>query len=212
MKKTITRTALLTLGITIILAIAVFGIVSFCLPSVMMDFTASLGMKSLSGDYAYQEFERSGSVDCLVRSFVIAAEKENDRIAEERFTILYGEEGSEERDKFNEYCDSYEVDYSEAGNVGGTMSSYLLGLASRVKYRLAKASYEKKEDACEFAVSATEKSFPQGNPVVYLAVEALDNEDGEFCKTLLEKIKAASFEESADYSYIVKLLEGVSNE
>lgn len=75
MKKTITRTALITLGITLIVAIAVFGIVSFCLPSVMMDFTASLGMKSLSGDYAFQEYERSGNIDCLVRSFVIAAEK-----------------------------------------------------------------------------------------------------------------------------------------
>ena len=209
MKKTITRTALITLGITLIVAIAVFGIVSFCLPSVMMDFTASLGMKSLSGDYAFQEFERSGDLDCLVRSFVIAAEKENDRVADDRFEILYGEDESKQRDKFEEYCDSYKVDSSEAGNVEVTMRSYLLGLASRVKYRLAKTSDDKKESVCEFAIASTDKSFPQGNPVIYLSVEAVEKRDGAFCGLLLEKIGNADFEQNTDYHYIVKLLEGV---
>lgn len=209
MKKTITRTALLTLGITIIIAIAVFGIVSFCLPSVMMDFTASLGMKSLSGDYAYQEYERSGNIDCLVRSFVIAAEKENDRIADDRFGILYGEDGSEERDKFDKYCDGYKVDSSEAGNVSVTMRSYILGLASRVKYRLAKTSEEKRESVCAFAIQATDKSFPQGNPVIYLSVEAIEKRDGAFCKLLRENIADAEFEQNEDYHNIVELLEGV---
>ncbi len=203
MKKTITRTALLTLGITIIIAIAVFGIVSFCLPSVMMDFTASLGMKSLSGDYAYQEYERSGNIDCLVRSFVIAAEKENDRIADDRFGILYGEDGSEERDKFDKYCDGYKVDSSEAGNVSVTMRSYILGLASRVKYRLAKTSEEKRESVCAFAIQATDKSFPQGNPVIYLSVEAIEKRDGAFCKLLRENIADAEFEQNEDYHNIV---------
>ncbi len=209
MKRTITRTALLTLGITIIIAIAVFGIVSFCVPSVMMDFTASLGMKSLSGDYAYQEYERSGNIDCLVRSFVIAAEKENDRIADDRFEVLYGEDGSEQRDKFEAYCDGYKVDSSEAGNVSVTMRSYILGLASRVKYRLAKTSEEKRESVCAFAVQATDKSFPSGNPVIYLSVEAVEKRDGAFCKLLLENIGDADFEHNKDYQKIVGLLEGV---
>lgn len=209
MKKTITRTALITLGITLIVAIAVFGIVSFCLPSVMMDFTASLGMKSLSGDYAFQEYERSGNIDCLVRSFVIAAEKENDRIADDRFGILYGEENSEQRDRFDVYCNGYEIDSSEAGNVNVAMRPYLLGLASRVKYRLAKTSEERRESVCEFAIGATDKSFPQGNPVVYLSVEAVGKRDGAFCKLMLEKIGDAGFERNADYDNIVKLLEGV---
>ena len=209
MKKTITRTAFITLGITLIVAIAVFGIVSFCVPSAMMNFTASLGMKSLSGDYAYQEFERSGDIDCLVRSFVIAAEKENDRIADDRFEVLYGEDDSEERGRFNDYCNSYEVDYSEAGNVGGSMRSYLLGLASRVKYRLAKTSDDKKESVCAFAIGVTDKTFPQGNPVVYLSIEAVEKKDSAFCKLLLEKIAEADFEENTDYHNIVKLLEEV---
>ena len=204
MKKIIIRTALITLGITLIVAIAVFGIASFCFPSAMMDFTSSLGMKSLSGDYAYQEYERSGDVDCLVRSFVIAAEKENDRIADERFGILYGEDG----DAFEEYCNGYEDGVaSEAGNVVVSMRSYLLGLESCVKYRLAKSSEEKRAEACDFAVNNTDKSFPQGNPVVYLAIEAAEKKDGAFCTMLRGKMEG-KFDKNSDYDNILKILGG----
>ena len=73
MKKIIVRTALITLGITLIMAIAVFGIVSFCFPASMMEFTASLGMKNLSGDYAYLYFAGWGFLFCFVGSLVIGA-------------------------------------------------------------------------------------------------------------------------------------------
>ena len=212
MKKTILRTALITLGISIVMLIAVFGVMSFCFPYVMMDFTASLGMKNLSGDYAYQEFERSGSVECLARSFVIAAEQGSDRTADNRFVILYGDEDSEARERFEQYCASYKVDSSGAGNVEVSMRSYILGLASRVKYRLAKTSDEKRQDACKFAIEVTEQSFPQGNPVIYLAIDAIEKEDGEFCQLLRAALADADFEQNSDYNMIVKLLEGVSNE
>ena len=211
MKKTILRTALITLGISLVMAVAVFGIVSFCFPYVMMNFTASLGMKNISGDYAYQEFERSGSIDCLARSFIIAAEEKKDRAAHERFVILYGEDESEARQKFDEYCASYEVDASDAGNVEVSMRSYLLGLASRVKYRLAKTSEEKKQEVCEFALKATDSTFPQGNPVVYLAIEAVEYEDAAFCEMLATALEGAGFEANADYKAILKLLQGVQN-
>ena len=207
MKKTIINTALITLGISVVLAIAIFGIVSFCFPYVMMDFTASLGMKNLSGDYAYQEYERSGNIECLARSFVIAAEQGSDRTAEERFVILYGEDESEARDKFDAYCASYKVDSSNAGNVEVSMRSYILGLASRVRYRLAKTSEEKRQEVCNFAIQATDTSFPQGNPVVYLASEAVRKEDGAFCELLNTALSEAGFEENSYYVAIVKLLE-----
>ena len=208
MKKIIIKTALITLGIALVLAVAVFGIVSFCFPYVMIDFTASLGMKNLSGDYAYQEYERSGNVECLARSFVIAAEHGNDRTAEDRFVILYGEDASVAREKFDSYCASCEVDSSQAGNVEISMRSYILGLASRVRYRLAKTSEEKRQEVCAFAIRVTEQTFPQGNPVVYLAVEAIDKGDSAFCTLLLTELAEAGFEENADYQAIIKLLEG----
>ena len=208
MKKIIVKTALITLGISLVLAVAVFGIVSFCFPYVMMDFTASLGMTNLSGDYAYQEYERSGRIDCLARSFMIAAEQGSDRTAEERFSILYGEEGSEARNQFEAYCASYKVDSSQAGNVEVDMRSYLLGLASRVKYRQAKNSEEKRAEACRFAIAATDPSFPKGNPVVYLAVEAIGKGDSDFCELMLLELESAGFDKSAEYySALIELLE-----
>lgn len=213
MKKTIIKTALISFGAALVLAITVFGIVSFCFPYVMVDFTASIGMKTLSGDYSYQEYRRSGDLDSLARSFVIAAEKEHDNSAENRFAILYGEDGSEERARFEEHFASYEVDYSETKNVGGSMRSFLLGLASCVKYRNAKTSEEKRVAACAFAVENTDESFSVGNPVTYLATEAAEKEDADFCKLLLEKIKEKNFDKTAeDYIRIVNMLEGAKNE
>ena len=203
MKKTILRTALLTLGATLVIAIAVFGIVSFCFPYVMMDFTASLGLESLSGDYAYQEYERSGSIDCLARSFVIAAERKNDKAADARFTVLY----EEERDKFEEYCASFVADTAETGIEEVSMRDYLLGLACRVKYRLQNSSWD---EVCDFAINNTKESFPQGNPVVYLAVEARGAGDASFCAKLLAKMQEKNFEKNSDYLRIEKLLGGTS--
>ena len=194
------------------MAIAVFGVVSFCFPYVMMDFTASLGMKNLSGDYAYQEFERSGDLDCLARSFIIAAEEGKDRTANERFIILYGADESEVRDRFNEHFSSYEVDSSDEGNVEVSMRAYLLGLASRVKYRLAKSSEEKKQEVLNFAIGATDASFPQGNPTIYLAVEAVKSGDSAFCALLYDEIVGAGFEQNDDYLGILKLLEAMQAE
>lgn len=213
MKKTIIKTALISFGAALVLAITIFGIVSFCFPYVMVDFTSSIGMKTLSGDYSYQEYRRSGDIDSLARSFVIAAEQEHDRSAENRFAILYGEDGSEERAKFDEHFAAYEVDYSETKNVGGSMRSYLLGLASCVKFRSAKTSEEKREAAISFAIENTDESFAEGNPVIYLAVEAVEKQDADFCGLLLKKIKEKNFDKtSKDYNDIVKMLEGAKNE
>ena len=100
MKKLILKTIFITCGIALMLLFAVFGIVSLWAPSAMMNFTASLGMETVSGDYAFQEYERSGNISCLARSFLIASRHKDDRNADQRFEILFGLEG------FGEFCES----------------------------------------------------------------------------------------------------------
>ena len=73
MRKIVLKTAIITLGVTIILAVAVFGIVSLIAPAQMMRLTLSLGLDRIGADYAFQEYERSGDVDYLARSFEICA-------------------------------------------------------------------------------------------------------------------------------------------
>lgn len=208
MKKLVLKTAFVTLGVTLILAIAVFGITSFCAPRVMMNFTASLGLTGISGDYAYQEYERSGDMECLARSFEIAAKNGELRAADERFRLLYGDEA------FGEYCAAKEDPAITDDGVTLSSTSYRAYLCSRavsVRYRLAKSGEEKRQ-ALDFALGETPTEFPDVNPVVSLAVEALRAEDGAFCGELLVAVRAGAFDENARYTNIVILLEEAIDE
>lgn len=213
MKKTILKTALITFGITLILAVSVFGIVSFCAPASMMRFFESLGLENIGGDYAYQEYKNSQEIGYLAHAFEIAAEKENDVVAEERFEELFGEEGSDRRAAFEAYCDEQNEASLPQGIPLLDYRAYLCSRAAVVKYRLARTDDEKRE-VCGFAVGETDASFGEGSPVVVLALAAIDNGDDPFCTMLLEEIGAESkFDrENEHYINVVKFLEEAIHE
>ena len=98
MRKIVFKTIFITLGVVLILAISAFGILSFAAPKAMMSFTSSLGLDAISGDYAYQEYRRSGDIEYLARAFEIAAFEGRSDAAAERFEELYENEG------FSDYC------------------------------------------------------------------------------------------------------------
>lgn len=211
MKKLILKTALITLGTTIILLIAVFGLMSLCAPAVMMRLTASLGLDGISGDYAYQEYERSGKIEYLSRSFIVAATTKNDRNAEKRFEMLYT------HDEFDSFC----AEQNGITIIEGKTSSYrsyICGLAAQVKYRTAETEEEKAE-TCRFTIEETIKEsgvkFPVGNPVVILATTAASNHDGAFCGILYDAVYDSEFNDAAgilnadernDFQYVMKIL------
>ncbi len=204
MKKLILKTAFITVGILLILAISVFGLTSLWAPAAMMDFTASLGLTSISGDYAYQEYERSGSLSCLSRAFLTAADAGHYGTAEKRFTLLYEDE------TFDAFCTAQDsLNPVEGTEV--TYKSYLCAQAARVKYRLSKTE-EEDLAVCTFAFAETAQNFPTANPVIMLAVEAAGREDTEFCVLLLDELEKQSFEQNEDYHNIVKILRGNANE
>ena len=197
MKKVILKTALITLGVALVLAISVFGIVSLCAPYAMMKFTASMGLDSVSGDYAFQEYERSGNIECLVRSFLIAAEHKKYSRAEERF-----EKMQEEGEKVETYLAESSVPTGE-GIPQYSFRDYTMGRAACVKYALGR------DDAISFAVAETALNFPEGNPVVALTAAAASAEDKETCAALLAAMREKNFEATAYYNQIVTILEGV---
>ncbi len=202
MKKLILKTAFITFGVAVILIISIFGIVSFCAPKAMMSLTASLGLESISGDYAYQEYQQSSDIEYLARSFEIAAENGNDAIAGERFDLLYAQDG------FDEYCtrqgeitlklssDTLRIDYR----------SYVCAKGACVKYRISK-SVEEKENVYAFAVKETDKKFSSENPVLMLALTAAERKDAEYCTYLKENLPKEQFEENQNYLNIMKILE-----
>lgn len=207
MTKLILKTALVTLGVTIIMAVAAFGITSFCAPAAMMRLTASLGMDSISGDYAYQEYERSGDIGCLARAFVISASKGDTRAANERFTLLYGEEGSARREEFSAFCEEYETATVE-GVPAFDYREFICGQAARMKYRACRTQ-EEKEEVYAFALSETGAAFDSGNPAAMLAKEAIEAKDGAYVRWLFTQLgNEESFDrESGTYRDIMKFLE-----
>ncbi len=206
MRKLIIKTAFITLGVTIVLAFAAFGIVSLVAPAQMMRLTLSLGLERIGADYAYQEYERSDDLYYLARSFEICAAKGyDDKTANERFDLLY-----EDGEAFAALCEQREEQISaEKGAQQYSYRGYVVGLGACVKYRLAA---EDGEEAIGLALSETQTSFPAGNPVIALAVEAAKKEDAAFCAKLLAAVQAGGFEETKDYLNIRTILEGIANE
>lgn len=207
MKKLVVKTSLITLGVTLILLLSVFGVLSLCVPYKMSDFTNAIGLETLSGDYAYQEYERSGDVEYLARSFEIAARHGGARKADERFGLLIAHE------KFDELCAKRdEAAAEDTATPRYRYRDYVYGHGACVKYRLAKTETERRR-VCEFAVAQTDEAFEAGNPVIWLTVEAVGKKDGAFCALLLEELEhgGRSFnKESEDYKNIVKYLEGAN--
>lgn len=200
MKQIIIKTALITLLVTLVLLISAFGIVSFCAPAAMMRFTSSIGMESLSGDYAYQEYERSGEIAYLARAFEIAANREDDHTASERFDAFYAHE------EFGSYCEEQDKLIFPVGTPSFSYRPFICGQGACVKYRLAQTEKEK-EDVCAFAFSETDAAFSAENPVLQLAVAAAEREDASFCAVLLARMREENFEQNADYNNIIKILE-----
>lgn len=202
MKKLILKTALATLGVILILAVALFGILSLVAPAVMMDFTESIGLPSISGDYAWQEYERSGNMDCLARSFLTAAEHGENKKAAERFEEFY-----RDREAFSAYCEKQSIAGDDLPAYLQEISyrDYVCGKAAQVKLRLARTD-EQKDEAIRFAISETASSFPSGNPVVSLAVEAAGNGNAAVCARILELIAGEHFDQNTEYLTITSIL------
>ena len=205
MKKLVLKTAFITLGASIVLVFALFGILSLAAPKVMMNFTDKLGLAGLSSDYAYEEYKRSGDLDCLTRSFLIAAERKQDDDANERFEALRKDKG------FEKYCAK-----ASGPDVDGVPAydfrAYLFGQAARVKYRLAKTA-AKKTAVIDFAIAATDDDFALGNPVISLAAEAARAKNHDFCGELARRLNEEErFERNALFNNIVAQLEQLAEQ
>ena len=204
MRKLVLKTALITLGVVLVLAVAAFGVISLCAPAVMCDFTLSLGMERVSADYAYPEYQRSDARACLARSVELAAGR-NDAKAEERFDLLYAAEG------FDEMCAARDAQQTSSDIRLGSYHDYLCGVGACVKYRLADTQ-EEYEEALALALAETDTSFPVANPLYMLSVEAASADDAAFCASLLEALQGASFTQNTGYTNIETILKEVASE
>ena len=164
----------------------------------------SLGMESVSADYAYQEYQRSDDLAYLARSVELAAGR-NDAKAEERFDLLYAAEG------FDEMCAARDAQQTSSDIRLGSYHDYLCGVGACVKYRLADTQ-EEYEEALALALAETDTSFPVANPLYMLSVEAASADDAAFCASLLAVLESASFTQNTGYTNIETILKEVASE
>lgn len=208
MRKIVFKTIFITLGVVLILAISAFGILSFAAPKAMMSFTSSLGLDAISGDYAYQEYRRSGDIEYLARAFEIAAFEGRSDAAAERFEELYENEG------FSDYCkaqDGVELGEDIPEN---NYRSYACSLGASALYAVAETDDEKLE-VYTFALSETSGEFEGNNPLCSLSSAAAGAGDAAFCKTILDNMQKeqkfnalraqASLEDESEYTEGYKL-------
>ncbi len=213
MKKLILKTALVTVGVILILAVSVFGIMSFCAPATMMRFCESIGLETISGDYAYQEYQNSNKLEYLAHAFELAANKNNYSTAEDRFEELYGKAGSEQRLAFAEFCEEQNKVSLPAGVPERNYRSYLCGRAAVVKYHLA-LTEDEKDAVCSFAIEETGREMLPESPLMSLAIEAIDDENGEFCTLLLTRVSNETkfILNNTHYQNFINFLEEAVNE
>ena len=208
MRKIVFKTIFITLGVVLILAISAFGILSFAAPKAMMSFTSSLGLDAISGDYAYQEYRRSGDIEYLARAFEIAAFEGRSDAAAERFEELYENEG------FSDYCkaqDGVELGEDIPEN---NYRSYACSLGASELYAVAETDDEKLE-VYTFALSETSGEFEGNNPLCSLSSAAAGAGDAAFCKTILDNMQKeqkfnglraqSAFEDESEYTEGYKL-------
>lgn len=208
MKKLIIKTAIITLCVALALCIALFGILSLAAPVLMMDFTASIGLKNLSGDFAYSAYERTNEVSYLARSAEAAYECENYGEASLRFKEFTRHEG------FSAYCGERDGENQAGGHAYVVLyADYVYSLAAVSDYRVAKTESEKTA-AYTFAVEHTAADFPEYNPVISLCTSAWEEGDKAFLtqiKTSLDHSEKFS-EEDEELVNLKKLLEEYINE
>ena len=182
MRKIVFKTIFITLGIVLILAISAFGILSFAAPKAMMNFSASLGLDAISGDYAYQEYRRSGDINYLAYAFEVAANEGRPDAAAERFEEFYENEG------FTDYCKAQEGEDLGEDIPKLKYRSYACGLGACALYAVAETDEEKLE-VYTFALSETSGEFEGNNPLCSLSSAAAGAGDAAFCKTILDNMQ-----------------------
>ncbi len=182
MRKVVFKTIFITLGIVLILAISAFGILSFAAPKTMMNFASSLGLDAISGDYAYQEYRRSGDINYLAYAFEVAAVEGRPDSAAERFEEFYENEG------FSDYCTAQDGQDLGEDIPKVNYRSYACSLGAEAMYKVA-GSDEAKLEVYDFALSETSEEFEPSNPVMSLALAASEADDAEFCGVILTNLE-----------------------
>ncbi len=201
MSKVIIKTALKTLLILIFIALAAFAVASFGFPQHMATLFENTENYSIATKYAALRYSYTNDVSDAARcaeDAILSGDDEN--------IIAYCAVLTEHTD-FESYCTQMDEYYSTGEYASYTLSykQYIYG-----KYVVSLASVGEKEKAAEMALTANGlHSFKSGNAISVLALWAVENNDGETCALIVNKMSSITApDEDADYfASILKIVQ-----
>lgn len=181
MGKLIAKTAAITLACIIAAALLLFGIFSLFFPSVMMSLTDSLGMEGACASYTVSVYDKTGKTEDLalaVERSYLAGHYED--------AAKYGVIFLDSED-FSAFCSKEdEKAGSSAQYLRGSSAQYYTGIVAVSLYECSDAG------AIDIAFAALGDAFPENNAVIYLATAAMEKEDTEFCRQILDRLDSLS--------------------
>ena len=191
MNKVIIKTALKTLLILIIVALAAFAVASFGFPQHMATFFENTENYTLATKYASLRYSYTGEVDDAARCV------EDSILSGDNDDLIQYCEIFVNHSDFDTYCTQMDEYYSTAAYSSYTLSykQYIYG-----KYAVALAVNGQKQDAVNTALNANGlHSFKSGNAVSVLALWAAGKEDGETCSLIAAAMESINAPEDAEY-------------
>ena len=187
MGKLIGKTAAATFSLLVAFALIIFGVISLASPSAMMSFTDSMGMVGASAYYSVAAYDRSGDISDLAT----AVEKSYDAGHYED-AAEYGVKFLDDSD-FSEYCAGRDADTQGNAAIRSSYAQYAAGIVSSAQYYTGAEEF-----ALNTALESLGETFPQNNAAIYLAASAMEKEDTDFCKLLLERLEVLSVKNDAE--------------
>lgn len=163
MKKIIIKTAIITFASVIAALALAFGIASLAFPQRMSKICEDMGNYKLAASYAERQYGYSGSTDDLYRCA--------------RLYIRVGD-----RDKIIEYCGKL-VEKQDFEERCGANVQYVYG-----NYATALYLSGKDDEAIEIAERSAGNNFQIPNAYADLTVQAVERNDKDFGRKLLDSI------------------------
>ena len=173
MKKIIIKTAIITFASVIAALALAFGIASLAFPKDMSKICEDMGNYRLAASYAERQYGYSGSTDDLYRC--------------SRLYIRVGD-----RDKIIEYCGKL-VEKQDFEQKCGANVHYIYGNYATALYLSGKG-----DEAVEVAEKSVGEGFRIPNAYADLTVKAVEKQDKDFAKKLLDSLLKIEEPESGE--------------
>lgn len=193
MDKIVLKSVISTLCAIAILCGVAFGLAAWLYPSTMMKISYAVGNDVGAMRYAYRAYEATDELYYVAFATEVAIGMDEPKDVE-----YYADKFVSESEKFDAYC--AEID-KKNGYQDGQYKRYVCGRLVVAKYELGEV-----EEAKTYAFSTLNGGFAENNAVVALLFAALQKNDVNTVKGLVDDLKTLTVTGEKDVAYLNSLL------